>query len=164
MNGDRYWHWGNHLKLKSDFPNRVNYDVGKSDWTKDWNICQPLDLAASGEVLGSSTWTVRFPLDQVPGGGTLLRLDFCGSREGAGLALILNDHEIGNTGQLPENGAMHRDSHRGMWFQRTFQIPAARLRIGENVLQFRLRGTVWHQGVLYDSIRMEAVSGLGAAS
>jgi hypothetical protein len=44
-----------------------------------------------------------------------------------------------------------------MWFERSFEIPASRLRSGENVLQFRLSGRVWHQGLLYDYIRMEAV-------
>lgn len=157
-NGDRYWYWGNYLKFKTDFPRGVNYTVGKSDWKKDWHICQPLDLSPACEVLGRSTWTVRFPLDKVPEGGTRLRVAFCGSRAGSSLALLLNGSEIGNTGPLPENGAMHRDSHRGLWFERSFGIPAARLRAGENVLQFRLSGTAWHQGVLYDYIRMEAVA------
>ncbi|MES2440815.1 MAG: polysaccharide lyase family protein [Verrucomicrobiota bacterium] len=162
-NGDRYWYWGNYLKFKTDFPNGVDYVVGRSDWKKDWNICQPLDLSADCEVLGDSAWTVRFPLEKVPDGGTCLRVAFCGSREGSRLSLLLNDREIGNTGPLPENGAMHRDSYRGMWFERSFLIPAERLKTGENVLRLRLGGTQWHQGVLYDYLRMEAVSSLDPA-
>lgn len=156
-NGDHYWYWGNYLKVKTEFPDGVNYIVGKSDWKKDWNICQPLDLSPTCEVLGSSTWTVRFALDQVPAGGTRLRLSFCGSREGSRLAVVINGQETGNLA-LPEDGTMHRDSHRGMWFERSLDIPAARLHHGGNVLQLRLSGTVWHQGVLYDYIRMEAVT------
>lgn len=163
-NGDQYWHWGNYLKFKSDFPEGVNYVVGTSDWKKDWHVCQPLDLSPACEVLGSSTWTVRFPLKKIPAGGTLLRVTFCGSREGARLALLLNGTEIGNTGPLPENGAMHRDSHRGFSFVRTFGIPASRLRPGENLLQFRLDGKAWHQGVLYDHIRMEEVAAPSAVT
>ena len=157
-NGDRYWHWGNYLKFKSDFPNGVNYVVGRSDWKNDWHVCQPLDLSPDCKVLGSSTWTVRFPLDQVPEGGARLRIAFCGSRAGSSLALLLNGSETGNTGPLPENGTMHRDSHRGVSFERSFHMPAARLRVGENILQFRLDGTQWHQGVLYDYIRLEAMT------
>lgn len=157
-NGDQYWHWGNYLKFKSDFPDGVNYLVGKSDWRMDWHVCQPLDLSPASEVLGSSTWTVRFPLAEIPAGGTLLRISFCGSRAGSTLDLLLNGTEIGNTGPLPENGTMHRDSHRGFSFVRTFPIPASRLNSGENVLQFRLDGRSWHQGVLYDHIRMEEVA------
>lgn len=160
LNGDRYWHWGNYLKFKTDFPQGVNYVVGKSDWRKDWNICQPLDLSANCEVLGDSTWTIRFPLESVPAKGARLRISFCGSREGSSIALLLNGGPLGTTGPLPEDGAMHRDSHRGMWFERSFDIPADRLNESENVLQLRLKGTEWHQGVLYDYLRLEA---MGAA-
>jgi len=127
-----------------------------SDWKKDWNICQPLDLSPDGEVLGSSTWTIRFPLDHIPERGTRLRVSFCGSREGSRLAIFSNGSSISNMA-MPEAGTMHRDSHRGLWFEHDFDIPAAQLRLGENVLQFRLSGTVWHQGVLYDYVRMEAL-------
>jgi rhamnogalacturonan endolyase len=153
-NGDRYWHWGNYLKFKSDFPKGVNYTVGKSDWRRDWHLCQPLNLSIDGKVLGDSTWRVRFPLDQIPAGGTRLRVAFCGSRADSRLALLLNGTEMASM-TMPENGVMHRDSHRGMWFERAFDIPPDRLRQGENLLEFRLSGTAWHQGNLYDYIRME---------
>ncbi len=156
-NGDRYWHWGNYLKYKKDFPKGVDYVVGKSDWRKDWHVCQPLDLSEDCEVLGSSTWRVRFRLDEVPEEGARLRISFCGSRQGAELFVVMNGGEVGETGPLPENGAMHRDSHRGMWFERSFAVPADRLKKGENVLELRLEGSQWHQGVLYDCLRMEAV-------
>ncbi len=155
-NGDQYWHWGNYLKFRSDFPNGVDYTVGKSDWRKDWHICQPLDLSPEGKVLGDSTWTVRFPLENVSAGGARLRISFCGSRLGSRLQLGMNGSDVGDI-ELPEDGTMHRDSHRGMWFERSFDIPAGKLKAGENILNFRLGGTAWHQGVLYDYIRMESL-------
>ncbi len=163
-NGDRYWYWGNYLKFKTDFPDGVNYVVGKSDRKKDWHICQPLDLSPDWKVLGRSTWTVRFPLDKVPAGGTRLRVAFCGSRNGSSVDLLLNGAGIGGTGPLPENGTMHRDSHRGIWYERSYSVPAARLKEGENVLQFRLSGETWDQGVLYDYVRMEAVAAPAVAA
>lgn len=163
-NGDRYWHWGNYLKFKTDFPNGVDYTVGKSDWKKDWHICQPLDLTPDWKVLGRSTWTLRFPLEKVPADGTRLRVAFCGSRKGCSVDFLLNGAGIGSTGPLPEDGAMHRDSHRGIWYERSFSIPAARLKPGENVLQFRLNGSTWDDGVLYDYVRMEAVSDSSVAA
>lgn len=159
-NGDRFWEWGNYLRIKKDFPNGVEYVVGKSDWKKDWNICQPLDLTPDCEVMGSSVWKVRFSLDHVPDAGALLRLGLCGSREGSRLSLDLNGAELGRSEALPENGVMHRDSHRGMWMELSYIVPAALLKEGGNVLSFRLSGSVWHQGVLYDCIRMEAVETL----
>ena len=80
------------------------------------------------------------------------------------VGLLLDGSEIGNAGPLRENGAMHRDSHRGMWFAHTFRIPAARLLVGETVLLFRLKGTSWDQGMLYNFIWMKAVAPPGPAS
>lgn len=154
-NGDRYWQWGNHLKYKQDFPQGVDYRVGVSRWERDWHLCQPLDLDPTGRVLGPSMWTVRFDLDRVPDRGALLRIGFCGSRAGARLDFILNGQPLGDTGPLPENGVMHRDSHRGHAFQRTFEVPAEGLVKGANILQLRLSGNAWYQGVLYDFLRLE---------
>lgn len=155
-NGDRFWEWGNYLRFKEDFPGGVNYVVGKSDWKNDWHICQPLDLGAKCEVLGPSVWTVRFPMEAVPAGGAVLRISFCGSRQGSSFTPALNGHELAKPEFLPENGVMHRDSCRGLWTERSYPVSAAWLRDGENVLTLRLEGNAWHQGLLYDCIRMEA--------
>lgn len=155
-NGDRFWEWGNYLRFKEDFPKGVNYVVGKSDWKKDWHICQPLDLTKDCEVRGPSVWTVRFPMEVVPAEGAVLRIAFCGSRQGASFTPALNGHELAKPEFLPENGVMHRDSCRGMWMERSYPVSAGWLKEGENVLTFRLEGNAWHQGVLYDCIRLEA--------
>ena len=39
--GDHYWQWGLYNLYPQEFPNGVNFVVGKSDWTKDWNYVQP---------------------------------------------------------------------------------------------------------------------------
>ncbi len=163
-NGDRYWEWGNYLRFKEDFPKGVDYIIGKSDWKNDWHICQPLDLTKDCEVQGPSVWTVRFPMDTMPANGTLLRVALCGSREGSRLTLAVNGHDLAKPELLPENGVMHRDSCRGMWMERSYPVAAGWLRQGENVLTFRLAGEVWHQGVLYDCIRMEEAKAQEAAS
>lgn len=157
-NGDRYWEWGNYLRFKKDFPRGVDYTVGASDWKKDWHLCQPLDLADDGTVLGASVWTVRFPLERVPEAGARLRVALCGSRAGARLSLELNGKSLGKSEALPENGVMHRDSYRGLWMERAYPVSAEMLREGGNTLKFRLDGGVWHHGVLYDCIRMEAAA------
>lgn len=155
-NGDRFWEWGNYLRFKEDFPDGVNYLVGKSDWKRDWHLCQPLELGEDCEVRGPSVWTVRFPMRAVPAGGAVLRISFCGTRQGSSFTASLNGHELAKPELLPENGVMHRDSCRGMWMERSYPISTAWLKDGENVLTFKLDGRSWHQGVLYDCIRMEA--------
>ncbi|QJE98555.1 polysaccharide lyase family protein [Luteolibacter luteus] len=152
-NGDRYWLWGHHLKVREEFPNGVDFTIGKSDWKTDWNLCQPLDLDPSGKVLGDSVWKLRFDLKEEA--EHRLRIALCGHREGNRLSIVMNGKPIGNSGRLPENGVMHRDGHRGLLTELDFKIPADALKKTGNVLELRLSGEVWHQGVLYDYLRLE---------
>lgn len=155
-NGDKFWKWGNHLRYARDFPDDVVYTVGKDNWKRDWHICQPLKLARDGKtVLGPSTWTVKFDLDEVPANGALLRIGFCGSRKQSHFEVSLNGERLAKPESMPEDGVMHRDSYRGYWFQRTYDLPAKSLKPGENVLTFKVSGREWHQAILYDFIRLE---------
>jgi rhamnogalacturonan endolyase len=152
-NGNRYWMWGHHFKYRQEFPKGVDFTIGKSDWKKDWNLCQPLDLDPNGKVLGDSVWRVRFDLKET--GSHILRIALCGYREGNRLSVVVNGKPIGNTGRLPENGVMHRDGHRGLLTEFDFKIPPDSLQKTGNVLELRLAGEVWHQGILYDYLRLE---------
>ena len=154
-NGDRYWLWGHYLNFARDFPEGVDFTIGKSDWRKDWNLCQPLRLDDKGKVLGDSTWKVRFDLRKT--GDHVLKIALCGHRDGDRLFVSVNGDNVGNSGRLPENGVMHRDGHRGMLTELEFLIPADALKKGENVLELRLSGRAWHQGLLYDYLRLERV-------
>jgi len=154
-NGNRYWVWGHHLRFREDFPEGVNFTVGESDWRKDWNIYQPLKLDKQGEVLGDSVWKVRFTLKELS--EHRLRIALCGHRANDRLRLALNGRPLGDSGRLPENGVMHRDGHRGMLTDLDFRVRGEVLKPGENVLELRLSGSVWHQGILYDYLRLERI-------
>ena len=154
-NGDRYWMWGHYLRFRDEFPNGVDFTIGKSDWKKDWNLCQPLMLDGKGKVLGDSVWKVRFDIKEPA--EHRLRIALCGHRENDRLSLVLNGKPIGDSGRLPENGVMHRDGYRGLLTELDFRVPAGTLKRGENILELRLDGQAWHQGLLYDYLRMERV-------
>ena len=154
-NGDRYWIWGRHLEYRKQFPRGVDFTIGKSDWKKDWNLCQPLELDDSGRVLGDSTWKVRFDLKESV--DHRLRIALCGHRANDRLVVTVNGNRIGDSGRLPENGVMHRDGHRGLLTELGFPIPGDILKKSGNVLELRLEGQVWHQGLLYDYLRLEQI-------
>lgn len=154
-NGDRYWQWGQHFRYREEFPEGVDYTVGRSDWRKDWNLCQPLRLDEHGRVLGDSVWKVRFDLKEP--GEHRLRIALCGHRQDDRLRVSLNGHAIGDSGPLRENGVMHRDGHRGALTMLDFRVPAEITRKGGNVLELRLSGRFWHQALLYDYLRLEQV-------
>src|SRR6185503_12207571 len=67
--GDHYWQWGLYYEYTNDFPNDVQFVIGKSDFRKDWNYAQVPRSASQG-----TTWSISFNLTDVPAGTATLRL------------------------------------------------------------------------------------------
>ena len=97
--GDKYWMWGLYNLYPSEFPHDVNFIIGKSDWSKDWNYAQP---PRDGKP---TTWTVTFDLATAPKGKATLRLAICGSRGRSGIKVAVNDKQVGGTGALSRTRA-----------------------------------------------------------
>jgi rhamnogalacturonan endolyase len=150
--GDHYWQWGLYYKYPQEFPHDVNFVIGKSDWRKDWNYCQPPRI--EDNHVSGTTWSVTFDLPEKPGGQATLRLGICGSG-GNNIAVSVNDKPIGETGRLPSTGAMHWNGIRSYWCERDLPFDAALLTQGANVIKLKSPTFHWNQGVLYDYLRLE---------
>jgi rhamnogalacturonan endolyase len=151
--GDHYWRWGLYYEYPKEFPDDVNFVVGKSDPRKDWNYCQPPRI--DGDRVRSTTWTITFDLPEAPRGKATLRLAIAGSRAPRGVEVLVNDAAAGGTGPLPDTGVMHRDGIRGYWCERGVAFDAALLKRGTNTIKLRVPATSWVNGVLYDYLRLE---------
>lgn len=156
--GDEYWHWGLYLKYPEEFPNDVDFVIGKSDPRRDWNYAQPPRSVAGGRVK-DTTWTIRFDLPAAPRGKATLRLALCGSRERGRIDVSVNGSPVGTTGELPSVGTMHRDGIRGYWYERPVTFDAALMKAGTNSIALRSRARDWTSGVMYDCVRLELDEG-----
>jgi rhamnogalacturonan endolyase len=152
--GDDYWHWGLYYDYPKEFPNDVNFVIGKSDWRKDWNYCQPPRI--SGNRAESTTWSITFELPEIPKNKATLRLAIAGSRISRGIDVLVNGKLAGNSGPLPDTGVMHRDGIRGYWCERAVAFDRALLKSGTNRIQLQVPARGWVEGVLYDYLRLEA--------
>ena len=151
--GDHYWQWGLYLRYPEEFPHDVDFLVGVSDWRTDWNYAQPPRPNGRGGWT-DTTWRVRFVLDHAPKGTAVLRLGICGARGGP-VRVAVNGRAIGDTGELPESGVMHRDGIRGVQIERNLPFDAALLHPGTNVIELTKSARQWTDGVLYDVLRLE---------
>lgn len=151
--GDHYWQWGLYLKYPEEFPEDVQFVIGKSAWTKDWNYCQPPRVEA-GRVT-PTTWSIAFDLPEAAKGKATLRLALAGSPGRGGIQVRVNDRSVGGTGPLPNTGVMHRDGIRGYWVEREVPFDAALLKAGTNVIRLTNPARNWTDGVLYDYLRLE---------
>jgi rhamnogalacturonan endolyase len=147
--GDKYWVWGLYNDYPKEFPQDVNFVIGKSDWRKDWNYVQP---PRDGKP---TTWAATFELPEAPKGKATLRLAICGSGGAGGIQVAVNDKDAGGTARLVPSGVMHRDGIRGYWEEKNVSFDASLLKAGTNVLKLTNPGRRWTEGVLYDYLRLE---------
>jgi rhamnogalacturonan endolyase len=174
--GDHYWQWGLYFDYPKEFPNDVNFVIGKSDWRRDWNYVQPprietRDVPATSEDdeqkessapprsgsrnVRSSTWSVSFTMPEAPRGKTTLRLAFCGTHVGCDVEAFVNGKSIGETGTLPSTSAMQRDGIRAYWIEKDLSFDADLLTRGTNSVKLLSHANSWSQGVMYDCVRLE---------
>jgi len=154
--GDNYWHWGLYLLYPKEFPNDVNFSIGKSDWKKDWNYCQPPIVDSAYKVVRKPIWTISFDQTEQVKGKATLRIAICGSRNQVSVNVLVNDVLIGNTGILPNMGVMHRDGIRGKEEEIALPFDAKLLKKGTNTIKLKLANVKdWTYGILYDYLRLE---------
>ncbi len=152
--GDHYWQWGLYQLYPTEFPNDVDFTIGKSDHRTDWNYVQPAVPTGDGKWKGT-TWRIRFDHGGPSRGTATLRLGICGARGGS-IDVLVNGSAVGGTGPLPQNSVMHRDGIRAVLYERLIRFDANLLAAGKNVIELS-RGSVrdWTDGILYDYVRLE---------
>jgi len=175
--GWQYWQWGLYFKYVDEFPNDVNFVIGRSNWRTDWNYVQPPRISrrssvpmvgeedeveeaqarrsSPGEGVQSSVWSIRFNQAKATTGRATLRLAFCGTHQGCNVEVLVNGRSVGETGTLPGTSAMQRDGIRAYWIEKPVGFDAALLKPGENVIQLKSHANSWSQGVMYDCVRLE---------
>jgi len=156
FHGDHYWQWGLYNQYPKDFPNDVNFIIGKSDYHQDWNLMQvPRGHDETGKGRGDqTTWTVRFDLPKAVTGKATLRVALAGI-ETKRLSFQMNDQPIGEIVDLPNTSVIHRDSIRGYWQEKALTFDASLLKAGTNVLKLILPAGPVMNGVEYDYLRLE---------
>jgi rhamnogalacturonan endolyase len=174
--GDHYWQWGLYFKYVEEFPNDVNFVIGQSDWSRDWNYVQPPRIHRQNNLpvveeedeeaeakpvvvsdgLESSVWNINFNLTESLTETATLRLAFCGTHRGCNVEVWVNGESVGQTGILPSTSAMQRDGIRAFWIEKPIPFDAGLLNPGKNVIQLKSHADSWSQGVMYDCVRLEA--------
>ncbi|HTK74316.1 MAG TPA: polysaccharide lyase family protein [Gemmataceae bacterium] len=147
--GDHYWQWGLYNLYDQEFPNDVNFVIGKSDCRTNWNYAQVPHADGRG-----STWSVTFDLPAARQGQATLRLAIAGASTRS-IDVTVNDQPAGNSGPLVPTSTINRDGIRGYWQEKAVTFDAALMKQGTNVLKLTIpRGGVM-SGVMYDYIRLE---------
>ncbi|MDQ6788355.1 MAG: polysaccharide lyase family protein [Acidobacteriota bacterium] len=156
--GDHYWQWGLYTLYPKEFPNDVNFTIGKSDYRIDWNYAEvprlTEDNGKGGGQTTATTWTINFNLLNSPRGKAILRLAIA-SNSARSLTVAVNDKDAGEVAQMPDTATIRRDGIRGLWFERNVNFDASILKQGANTIKLTVPAGNAFSGVQYDYLRLE---------
>ena len=174
--------WSKFLEYPFDFPNGVNYTVGQSRWSTDWNFIQPNVVDSQGNMNGSYS-TITFNLAQAPTNGATasLYIGLCSddagplaiTNNGASLISGVNNvtatpNALPVTGYFPptissvnsigysQSDTSIREGINAASSDERINFPASLLQAGQNTITLNMRkGGSLDNHAMYDYIRLE---------
>jgi rhamnogalacturonan endolyase len=151
--GEDYRQWGLWLKYPEDFPNGVNFTIGKSKESTDWNYAQ-VNVQKNGQWVGTK-WNILFDFTQPPQpGAATLRLAFA-STHNAKLSVFVNDKAVGGFRTAADN-AMIRAGIHGQYSEEDIVFDATLLKPGSNTISLEQSAAGnMQKSVMYDCVRLE---------
>ena len=167
--------WSKWLEYPFDFPSGVNYSVGQSRWSTDWNFVQPV-VTDSGGNYNSSSSTITFNLATAPTNGAQASLYLgLSSDYYTAIVVTVNGNNLGSVGgvtgtpnnSIPTTGyyvgysgsdTTIREGNNGAFSDERLTFPASQLHAGVNTITIGIRqiaGTYFANHAMYDYLRLE---------
>ena len=162
--------WGGQMEFPLDFPDGMNYTVGKSQWTKDWNYVLPAAADAAGNYQ-PCTGTIIFDLAKAPADGAMAALYLAlAGNDGDKVIVSVNGTNLGEaagvTGtpnaMLPvgfapaysDTSSIHLSDH-GPFCDQRINFPAQLLRAGRNTIAITMDTRKLTAFLMVDYLRLE---------
>ena len=160
-------------RYPTDFPNDVNFIMGKSKEVSDWNYIH------WNWYSKRNAWGIKFDLNKKPQGTAVLTFGIAGarghgsnglgSRGDASLQILANDTEVGRFVTPSTGGDCYRSQRQSTRYcVQDIRFDAGTLRKGQNVITLRhTRADLYKQDqpkgekgsgpgcIMYDAIRLE---------
>ncbi len=162
--------WGGQMEFPLDFPDGMNYTVGKSQWTKDWNYVLPAAADAAGNYQ-PCTGTINFDLAKVPASGAMASLYLAlAGNDGDKVIVSVNGKNLGNeegangtpnallpAGFAPpysDTSSIHFSDH-GPFCDERVTFPASLLHGGANTITITMDSRKMVSFLMVDYLRLE---------
>jgi len=164
---DEFRRYGMWEQYNDDFPNDVNFVVGQSDESTDWNYMHWENVAylddQDNEQHRSPVWDILFDLADVPADHTATLTIAVAGQEGSNLRIRVNGTTIFSNWDLPFEGSVgHRSGMVGVYQSREFTFPTSLLVAGTNTISLSHASpgstsieSPRKDGIVYDALRLE---------
>jgi len=142
------------VRLPRELPNPLEYDTAKGDWANTWAYAQSTSRDARGQSVPAK-WRIRFNLPEVPTGPATLTVAVAGA-DFTRLFVYVNDETKALCRLNPKvqgGNAFIREGGHAKYCVEYVQIPASRLKAGENVITLEQTNPSGH--VMYDYLNLE---------
>ena len=166
--------WSKWMEFPHDFPSGVNYTVGTSRWTTDWNFAQPVTYSSTG-TWNSSSSTITFNLASAPASGTqaslylgiasdyytALIMTVNGTNLASASGLSATPSSLPSTGFIPTSQGSNttlREGINGAFSDERITFGGTLLKTGANTItiaQRQVGGTYFADHAMYDYLRLE---------
>jgi autotransporter-associated beta strand protein len=160
--------WSKFLEYPYDFPNGVNYVVGQSRWTTDWNFIQPVTINSTGTYNpwgnnSATASTITFNLPSAPTGNGSLYVGLSSDYEAAIIITVNGNLITSGTGYYSAYGSYQSDASiregiHGMFSDNRLSVASSYLHQGQNTITigFRQVGSSYLANhAMYDYLRLE---------
>lgn len=155
--GDDYFHGYLWQNFQNEFTNPLEYTVGKSDPSRDWNYAH--SWYQTGDRRVPWKWRIHFNLTKVPESGeATLVFAFAGAHGHAHVNVYVNDESKplgGVTPSIRGGNALLREGIHAKYCMEYLKVPVTRLRPGDNTITLEQTATDVQSHVMYDCISLE---------
>ncbi|EDY17555.1 Fibronectin type III domain protein [Chthoniobacter flavus Ellin428] len=162
--------WGGQMEFPLDFPDGLNYVVGQSQWTKDWNYVLPAMADAKGDYQ-PCTGTITFDLAKAPDKGATASIYIAlAGNDGDKVVVRVNGADLGTAagvtgapnamtpaGFAPpysDTSSIHFSDH-GPFSDERITFPADLLRAGKNTIALTMDSRKMVSFLMVDYLRLE---------
>ncbi|ORY63614.1 galactose-binding like protein [Neocallimastix californiae] len=158
--GNHFNQWGLPYKFPKEFPNGVNYHIGKSNYARDWNYCH-VSVPGKGGKYQSIPWNIYFNLKKKPTGTSVLRVSVAANSSTALSVSINGGRNSAEVADFKDDACVRRDGIRGFYRELEFKFGPNDFKVGENKITLHARKTGGYtnnyqfDGIMYDHLRLE---------
>ena len=148
--GNDYFEPFLYQQFAAEFSGPLEYTIGVSDWSTDWNYAQTQSIEAGMNW----KWRINFNLDRVPDGNATLTIAFAGS-DHARTEVYVNDESHAMASFYPSDSggnALIREGSHAKYSVSYVTVPPALLNLGANTITL-VQGSSGH--VMYDYLNLE---------
>lgn len=126
-------------------PAHIRFTIGKDDPAESWYYAQTK----------AGAWEILFPLENNISDTVLLEIAFAGVARNPLLEIECNGESIEKFTHLGNDASVYRSAMSGGYYQlKQVYIDGKKLRVGENILSFKLPNPKPGAGIMYDAIKL----------